>query len=48
MTRCLIGVLVVTELGILAALAGTIEEFNVNQIISASDIIRVIFRFIIW
>ena len=39
MTRCLIGVLVViTELGTLAALAGTYEKFNVNQIISVSKL----------
>ena len=49
MTRCLIGVIVVvTELGALfAALADTNEKFNVNQVISASDIIRGDFRFII-
>ena len=49
MTRCLIGVLVVvTELGALfAALADANEQFKVKHVISASDIIRVDFRFII-
>ena len=46
MTRCLIGVL--DELGALfAVLADANERFKVSQVISASDIIRVDFRFII-
>jgi hypothetical protein len=48
MTRCLIGVLVaVTELGgLFAALADANEQFKVNHVISASEIIRADFRFI--
>ena len=49
MTICLIGVLViVSELeALFAAIADANEQFKVNHVISASDIIRVDFRFII-